>query len=113
MMEERFHKFQSSLQPAVKLSIAAEDFAQVETPAEFRKEYCKYLCLRLEPAARKFVEAEDTFRLEQLWQLQKFSESLLNELLSFAAEKQKNAAFVWLLRKKEETFGFPPRDLSL
>ena len=112
-MEERFHKFQSSLQPAVKLSIAAEDFAQEETPAEFREKYCEYLRLRLGPAAQKLVEAEDTIRMEQLWQLQNFSESLLNELLSFAAEKQKNASFVWLLQKKAETVGFPPRDLSL
>ena len=112
-MEERFHKFQSSLQPAVKLSIAAEEFAQEETPAEFREKYCEYLRLRLGPAAQKFVQDEDTVRLEKLWQLQNFSEGLLNELLAFAAGKQKNAAFVWLLRKKEETFGFPARDLSL
>ena len=112
-MEERFYKFQNSLQAGVKLSIAAEDFSLKEIPESIYSVYCEYLRQRLRPAAERMVEGEDTSRLEKLWQLQNFPEGMLNELLTVAAREQKNAAYVWLLRKKEETWGFSPRDLSL
>ena len=112
-MEQRFLKFQESKQAAVKLAIAAEDFYSAATPPEYLSVYCEYLRSRLRPAAELLVRQEDTDRLQKLWDLQCFPEGMLNELLKLSSREKKNASYMWLLRKKGESFGFPPRDYSL
>ena len=109
MVDGKYEKFLNSKQPAVKLSIAAEDYFLPEEKEEYRRAYGDYLRSRLRPAAELLVRQEKLSSLEGLWELQCFSESLLNELLSLASREQKNASYVWLLRKKQESFGFSPR----
>ena len=104
-------KFQESRQAAVKLSIAAEGFSVQENP--YRGEYCTYLRTRLLPAAELLTRSEDLGKLQALWELQSFSEGMLNTLLSLAAKEQKITAYVWLLKKKRDSCGFPARDFSL
>ena len=106
----KYEKFLDSKQPGVKLSIAAEDYFLPETSREHRKAYGDYLRLRLRPAAELLVRQEKISSLEGLWELQCFSESLLNELLTLASREQKNTAYVWLLRKKRDSFGFTLRN---
>ena len=108
-MDGRYEKFLESKQPAVKLSIAAEDYFLPETREDQRKEYENYLRIRLRPAAELLVRQEKLSSLEGLWNLQCFSESLLNELLLLSSREQKNVSYVWLLGKKRESFGFSPR----
>ena len=112
-MEKRYEKFLESRQAAVKLSIAAEDCFQKDITDSCRKAYEEYLRLRLRPAAELLVKAEDLERLDSLWELQCFSESMLNDLLQLSAGEHKNASYVWLLQKKQESCGFPSRDFSL
>ena len=108
-MDGRYEKFLNSKQPAVKLSIAAEDYFQPETDQSYRRAYGDYLRLRLRPAAELLVRQENLSSLEGLWELQCFSESLLNDLLALSSREQKNASYIWLLGKKRESFGFSPR----
>ena len=112
-MDARYEKFMESRQPAVRLSIAAEDYFRQETGEDCRRAYGEYLRLRLRPAAELLVRQEALSSLEGLWELQCFSEGLLNELLSLAAREQKNTSYVWLLRKKKDSFGFSPRTYAL
>ena len=112
-MEQRFQKFRESRQAAVRLSIAGEDYLEPDLPEEYREAYTAYLKQRLIPAAEMFVRNEDTERLEGLWCLQNFSAAMLEQLLSLSAREHRNASYVWLLQKKQESFGFSPRDFSL
>ena len=112
-MEHRLQKFKESLQAAVKLSIAAEDYFKSPLTEEEEQAYGPYLKQRLRPAAQLLVEREDLDRLEGLWGLEAFSQALLEELLQLAISQHKNAAYVWLLRKKQENFGFSPEEFSL
>ena len=112
-MEGRYEKFCSSAQAAVKLAIAAEDCFKKDTPEDCRCAYGEYLRTRLRPAAEFYVQREETENLQNLWELQCFSPGLLNDLLQLAAQQQKNASYVWLLRKKQETWGFSPRQFRL
>ena len=112
-MEGRFQKFLESRQAVVKLQIASEDYFLPDLPPAPRKAYEEYLRLRLRPAAEWLVRAEDPERLQKLWELQCFSEAMVNDLLSLSLAEHKNVSYVWLLRKKQETWGFPSRDFSL
>ena len=112
-MENRLQKFKESLQASVRLSIAAEDYFKASLTAEEEKAYSAYLKQRLRPAAQLLVECEDTERLEGLWSLEAFSPALLEELLQLAISQHRNAAYVWLLRKKQESVGFAPEEFSL
>ena len=112
-MEARFRKFQESLQPAVKLQIAAEDYFKEGLSQSCREVYRNYLKSRLRPGAQLLILEEDTDRLEGLWAIEAFSGPLTEDLLQFSIENQKPAAYTWLLRKKQETWGFHPRDYRL
>ena len=68
----RYEKFLETRQPAVKLSIAAEDYFLPETKEECRKEYGDYLRIRLRPAAELLVRQEKLSCLDGLWDLQCF-----------------------------------------
>ena len=112
-MDQRFEKFKESRQPALKLSIACEDFFKEETLEQAKNAYRDYLLKRLRPAAEYLVCREDLSCLSALFDLNPFPADLLDQLLSCAVKEQRPAAFAWLLGKKKETYGFPQRDFSL
>ena len=112
-MNGRYEKFRQSRQAAVKLRIAVEDYFQEDLPEVCRSAYGTYLQQRSRPASELLIRREDTEGLQKLWDLSWFPKAQMDDLLRLAAEEHKNAAFVWLLRKKQEFCGFPPRDFSL
>ena len=113
VMETRFLKFKSSAQPAVKLAIAAEDFFRPELPEEYRQVYGRYLQQRIRPAVELLILEDDADRLEELARYGWFPEAGIDDFLQKAAREHKNSAYVWLLKRKQETRGFAPRDFSL
>lgn len=112
-MKARYQKFQESLQAGVKLSIAVGDCFLPDLPEKYRTAYEAYLRQRLGPAAELLAESEDLDRLDRLWELEPFSEQLLNQLLRLCLRQHKNAAYVWALEKKQKTCGFAARDFSI
>ena len=111
-MEERFEKFRESKQAAVKLQIALEDYFREDLPQRMRDAYGTYLKMRIRPAAEQLIREEKLDKLDRLW-TRGWIPLPLDSFLRLAAEEHKNAAFLWLLEKKQETGGFSPRDFSL
>lgn len=112
-MEQRYEKFRTSGQAAVKLRIASEDFFREELPETLRRAYGAYLRQRIRPAVELLIREEQTEKLEALWNLGWIPAGQLGDFLHLAAEVHKNEAFLWLLEKKQSSLGFPPRDFSL
>ncbi len=106
---ERYQKFQESKQAAVKLDIALEDFFREEET--HREVYGQYLRQRIRPAVEELIRREDLEKLEQLNQLGWLPP--VDDFLKLAAREKKNAAFVWLLRLKQEKYGFCEESFSL
>ena len=101
-----YQKFLSSRQPAVKLQIAADEFFNPD--ADHRQEYGTYLRSRILPAAQLLIDREDTEKLQVLRELGWLPGP--DELLRYAAQHGKMAAFAWLLELKQETIGFRRKD---
>lgn len=112
-MDERYQTFITSKQEPLRLSIALEGFLREETDDQARSAYREYLRRRLQPAAVRLIEAEDTAGLSRLAAEGWFTEKLTDDLLRSAREMRKTAALVWLLRWKGEQYGFHDRDFSL
>ena len=111
--EQRYDKFRTSLQAKVKLEIALEDFFTPGLPDVCRNAYGAYLRQRIRPAVELLIEQEDTEKLEALDRLGMLPTNLVDGFLQTAVNRRKNAAMVWLLRKKQDCLGFAPRDFSL
>lgn len=111
--ETRYETFLQSKQPPVALQLAMEDFFAPDLPEEYRKTYGDYLHRRIRPLAEKLIEQEDLDKLEILDQLQWLTPNLVDEFAKMAKDKQKSAALVWLLTKKQETYGFKRESFEL
>jgi len=110
-MEERYLKFTQSRQEPLRLAIALQDYFLPVCSPEARQAYEAYLRRRIRPAASELVRAEEIDKLEQIapW----LSKELVEELLRMAAKEQRTAALVWLLRLKQEAYGFQAPEFPL
>ena len=111
--EQRYEKFRHSLQPGVKLQIAAEDFFSPQTEISAKTAYGDYLRQRIRPAVELLIAQEDTEKLSVLWNLHWIPEQQLDDFLKMAQDRRSFGAFLWLLDRKTSTCGFSPRDFSL
>ena len=110
---EQYEKFRSSQQAAVKLRIALEQAFLPGLPEQHSRAYRDYLRVRIRPAMAQCVLEDDTGTLDRM-EAQGWMEGIrLEDLIHSAAEQHRNAALIWLLRRKQREFGFSGPDLSL
>ena len=108
-MDERYEKFRTSRQAAVKLDIALSEGFRPGAP----EAYGQYLRLRGGPAAEALIRQEDTQKLAIMAQNGWFPGDRIRELLALAVETGSHEALLWLLEWKKANGGFGLRDLSL
>ena len=111
--QQKYDKFRESQQAAVKLQIAAERFFMESEPEQRRAVYGAYLKQRIRPAMELLIRQENLQALETLYTLGWLPLGQIDDFLEMAAEAHKNSALIWLLKLKNKTLGFAPRDLSL
>lgn len=112
--EANFQRFRTTGQSELKLMCALTGYFDLEEVLEAeRKEYEKYLKMRIRPASEKVVRIDDTEKLKRLYELGGFTEQQLNVLVNIAGEEGKLSSLAWLLRLKKEKFGFKDKDFSL
>lgn len=113
--QELYQKFSESKQESVKLSAALDGFfVKNEHPEQgHRKEYADYLRRRIRPAMERLIENEDVEKMQILEELGWFGEKELEGFIKTARARKKTAAMVWLLRLKDEKYGYKDRDFSL
>ena len=108
--QERLLKFRDSKQAAVKLQLALEGFSQ-ECPCP--EDYLTYLLMRIRPAMESCILKEDTRLLDRMADLGWMDGLGLDDLIRTASDHRKNAALIWLLRRKQDTSGFCRPDFTL
>lgn len=87
--------------------------ATQETGTERRSEYGRYLKNRIRPAVEKLIADNEIERLQVLEEKGFFGERELEGFLKTAREQNRSAVLLWLLRLKDEKYGYRDRDFSL
>ena len=112
-MEDKYEKFRTSQQAAVKLEIALEQAFLPGIPEAHIRAYGEYLKLRIRPAMALCVQKDDTGTLDRMEAMGWMEGIRLEDLIRSAGEQHRNGALIWLLRRKQREFGFSGPDLSL
>ena len=103
-------KFRAATREDVRLAAALLGYFSDDMGKEI---YEEYLLRRIRPAVSALMEEN---RIEEIRQLEKtagFSPEQVDEFLSAAIKMNRPEVIVWLLRRKEETYGYRDRDFSL
>lgn len=112
--EENYQRFRTTGQSELKLNCALRGYFDLPEALESeKKEYEKYLKLRVRPASEKVVRLDDTEKLKTLYELGGFTEQQLYILIQIAGEEGKLSSLAWLLRLKKEIYGYHDKDFSL
>lgn len=111
--QELYRKFQETGQEKRKLEIALEGFF-MEKGEEARKEvYGTYLKRRIRSAMEVLIRSEDVGKMEVLEQQGWFGAKELEGFLRTARAEKSLSALAWLLRLKDEKYGYEDRDFTL
>ena len=110
--EEWYRKFQETGQEKKKLELALEGFF-TETEEDRREAYGRYLRRRIRPAVEFLIRSEDVEKMEALEQQGWFGAKELEGFLNTARAEKSLSALAWLLRLKDEKYGYEDRDFSL
>jgi len=111
--ENLYRKFQTCLQPALRLNYALAGFFGEDTEPTQKQAYGDYIRMRIRPAVQLLMDREETEKLSFLEALGWLQESVLDDCLGYAIRKKRVRSFIWLLNCKARHFGFRDRDLSL
>lgn len=87
--------------------------ATQEIETERRSEYGRYLKNRIRPAVEKLIGDNEIEKLQVLEEKGFFGERELEGFLKTAREQNRPAVLLWLLRLKNEKYGYRDRDFSL
>lgn len=102
-------KFRTASREEVRLAAALQGFFTQEGG----EDYLAYLRRRPQPAALALLEENQILELERLEQAVGLRYAQVEDLLERAIAMGRPEATVWLLRRKEEYYGFRDRDFSL
>lgn len=108
-----YERFLETKQEPVRLAAAIEGFFEEGSAGERRDAYAQYLKKRIRPAMTSLIQADDVEKMETFEQLGWLEGVPLDDFLNTAREKKKMSALVWLLRLKDEKYGYRDRDFTL
>jgi len=109
----RYEKFLVSKQADLCLAIALQDFFDPDTEETCRVAYEAYLRRRMLPAVTALIAADDAEKIVALEALGWFEAQHVERFIAQARKEKKTAALVWLLRLKQEKYGYHDKDFSL
>ena len=110
MEDETYHRFRSARQEPVRLQAALDGFFAFDGEDERQKEYTFYLKKRIRPAMEALIRSQQMERLaEQGWYGQKDLETFIRT----AREEGRLQALVWLMKEKNDRYGYEDREYGL
>lgn len=109
--EALYQKFRTAQREAVRLAAALRGY--FDCPDGHREEYFSYLTRRLRPTAEALIETNRVRELSVLEAEGLFTPELTDAFLDTAITLGRPEIIVWLLRLKENRWGFPDRDFRL
>ncbi|MCD8241046.1 MAG: hypothetical protein LUD73_01180 [Lachnospiraceae bacterium] len=107
--EKLWRKFHSTSSEAVRLAVALRGFFL----SKGGEEYAPWMEEHARNAAEALVELGDTEKLEEFERRGWLDAELTERLLHLAIGQRRSGMTVWLLRLKEQKYGFPDRDFQL
>ncbi|MDO5344634.1 MAG: hypothetical protein Q4E91_02690 [Lachnospiraceae bacterium] len=113
-MQKQYEKFLETKQDNLKLSLALQGYLTEEALSFAEREaYRAYLKKRIRPAVSALLEQGEAEKIVILEKEGFFGRKELDEFLKMAQEKGQYAAWIRLLKMKQEKYGFPQEELSL
>lgn len=114
MDNRTYETFLHSGQARLRLQAALEGFLSAGEPEEEHlAEYAAYLKRRIRPAMELLIEQQDLPGMERLEAMGWFGAAELEGFLRTAREKQKTEALVWLMKLKDEKYGYRQDEFEL
>ncbi|MDO4337247.1 MAG: hypothetical protein Q4C91_04060 [Eubacteriales bacterium] len=118
--EQIYRKFTGTKQQKLRLEAALQGFflaeengAKAAQKEAYKEEYKSYLKTRIRPAMEALIREEETEKMEALAQFGWFGAKELETFIRSAREQGKLSALVWLLKLKQEKYGYQDKDFSL
>ena len=114
MEDETYQRFHSARQEPVRLQAALDGFfasdGKLEGP---RQEYAVYLKKRIRPAMEALIKAQQIDRMEALARQGWYGKKELEAFIQTAREEGRLQALIWLMKQKNDRYGYEDREYLL
>ena len=111
--ESLLQKFRTASREDVRLAAALRGYYTPGCAGEAeKKQYLAYLCRRVRPTVQALMEENQVLELEDFEEKAGFTADMVDEFLQKAMELDRPEVIVWLLRRKQQRYGFRDRDSS-
>ena len=109
-----YQRFLNTAQEAVRLTAALEGFfSEEDIPENQRDAYAAYLRRRIRPAMERLILENALEKMDALEQRGWFGAREMDAFILQAQLLGKEAAMLWLMRRKGERYGYHDRDFTL
>lgn len=107
-------KFRSAAREDVRLAAALLGYFEDTQATESEKSlYFTYLSRRIRPAVTVLMEENKVPEMEMLEKSGLFTPEMVDEFLQTAIQMHRSEAIVWLLQRKDESYGYRDHDFRL
>lgn len=111
--EALLQKFRTASREDVRLAAALRGYYTPGCAGDGEKgQYLAYLCRRVRPTVQALMEENRVLELEDFEEKAGFTADMVDEFLQKAIELDRPEIIVWLLRRKQQRYGFRDRDFS-
>ena len=110
----RYKKFQTTGQERIRLACALEGFFLTnECKEEKKTAYGQYLKRRIRPAMEALIREENVGKMELLESFGWFGAEELENFICTARRERKLESLVWLMRLKDQKYGYKEKKFDL
>ena len=110
----RYEKFQTTGQERIRLACALEGFFLTnECEKEKKTAYGQYLKRRIRPAMEALIREENVGKMELLKSFGWFGAEELENFICTARRERKLESLVWLMRLKDQKYGYKEKKFNL
>ena len=112
--EKLYQKFKTSGQEPVKMASALWGYFHLEgIPQQWKKEFENYLKSHVRNAVEALIEENEPEKIQVFEEAGWFGETQLEAFLKIARERQKMQALVYLMKLKNDKYGYKDHDFEL
>lgn len=112
--EKLYQKFQTTGQEPVKMATALWGYFELkEIPQKWKQEFETYLKSHVRNAVEALIEENEPEKIQVFEEAGWFGETQLEVFIKIARERQKMQALVYLMKLKNEKYGYKDHDFEL
>lgn len=108
-----YQRFRSTGQDPVRLQAALDGFFASDGEEDHRQEYALYLKKRIRPAMEALIRSQQVDRMEALTEQGWYGKKELETFIRTAREEGRLQSMVWLMKQKNDRYGYEDREYSL